>query len=105
MLISFLEGVQFLRKKICAFYITALLGIVFIFTNLTPLHLVDSAIVAEFGAMVLDPHIVPNPALRVIPSLREWQGSSGFFTLSSDSRIPFDHSYTAEIMNNSKVCQ
>jgi len=48
-----------LRKKIAAFYITALLGIVIIFTNLTPLHLVDSAIFAEFGAMVLAPHIVP----------------------------------------------
>ncbi len=94
-----------MRKKIAAFYITALLGIVFIFTNLTPLHLVDSAIVAEFGAMVLAPHIVPNPAPRVIPSLREWQGSSGFFTLSSDSRIAVDPSYTAQIKNTAKVFQ
>src|SRR5437879_3183836 len=55
--------------------------------------------------MVLAPHIVQNPVPKVIPSLREWQGSSGFFTLSSASRIAVDPSYTAQIKKTAKVFQ
>jgi glycosyl hydrolase family 20 len=90
-----------LRKKIAAFCIGVLLGMVIIFMYLTPLHLVDSAI----GTLFLAPQGAPNPAPKVIPSLREWQGNSGFFMLSSASRIAVDHSYTAQLKNTAKVFQ
>ncbi|TMC21364.1 MAG: glycoside hydrolase [Chloroflexi bacterium] len=98
---SFLEEVRFLRKKIVAFCITALLGIIFISTNLTPLRVVDS----EIGALLLAPQLVPNPAPKVIPSLREWQGRTGFFTLSPTSRIVTDPSYTTQLESTAKVFQ
>ena len=90
-----------MRKNIAAFCIGALLGMVIIFMYLPPLHLIDSA----RGAILLAPQVVPNPAPKVIPSLREWQGSSGFFTLSSASRIAIDPSYTAQLKNTAKVFQ
>ena len=95
------EGAQFLRKKIAAFCITALLGMVIIFTNLTPLHLVDSAI----GELLLAPHGVPNPVPKVIPSLQSWQGDSGFFRLGPTSRITIDPSYTAQLKRTAEVFQ
>ena len=90
-----------MRKKIAAFCITALLGMVVISTNLTPLHVVDSAI----GAMFLAPQEVPNPAPKVIPSLREWQGNTGIFTMSSASRIAVDPSYIAQLKDTAKAFQ
>src|SRR5438132_6309771 len=74
---------------------------VVISTNLTPLHVVDSAI----GAMFLAPQEVPNPAPKVIPSLREWQGNTGIFTMSSASRIAVDPSYIAQLKDTAKAFQ
>src|SRR5712692_9176623 len=79
-----------------------LLGLIIIFTSLTPLHLLDSA---AAGILSLVPQIMPNPAPKVIPSLHEWQGSTGSFTLSSASRIAVDPSYTAQLENTAKVFQ
>ena len=72
-----------MKKKAVAFYIGMLLGLIIIFTSVTPLHLLDSA---AAGILSLVPQLAPNPAPQVIPSLREWQGSTGSFTLSSTSR-------------------
>lgn len=69
------------------------------------MRLIDSAISAGFGALALASHFAPNPAPRVIPSLREWRGGSGFFTLSSASRIAVDPLYTAQIKDAAKVFQ
>jgi hexosaminidase len=91
-----------LRKKAVAFYIGMLLGLIIIFTNFTPLRLLDRAAI---GILSLAPQTVPNPAPQVIPSLHEWQGSTGFFTLSSASRIAVDPSYTAQLGNTAKVFQ
>ncbi len=91
-----------MRKKAVAFYIGMLLGLIIIFTSLTPLHLLDSA---AAGILSLVPQIMPNPAPKVIPSLHEWQGSTGSFTLSSASRIAVDPSYTAQLENTAKVFQ
>jgi len=91
-----------LRKKAVAFYLCMLLGLIIIFTSLTPLHLLDSA---AAGILSLIPQTMPNPAPRVIPSLREWRGSTGSFTLSSASRIAVDPSYTAQLENTAKVFQ
>jgi len=91
-----------LRKKTAAFYIGMLLGLIIIFTNVTPLSLLDRAVM---GVLSLARQGTPNPAPQVIPSLREWQGSSGFFTLSSISRIAVDPSFTAQLKNTAQVFQ
>lgn len=91
-----------MRKKTAAFYIGMLLGLIIIFTNVTPLGLLDRAVM---GVLSLAAQGVPNPAPRVIPSLREWQGGSGFFTLSSVSRIAVDPAFTAQLENTAQVFQ
>jgi hexosaminidase len=91
-----------LRKKTAAVYIGMLLGLIIIFTNVTPLSLLNRVVM---GVLSLAPQGVPNPAPQVIPSLREWQGSSGFFTLSSVSRIAVDPSFTAQLENTAQVFQ
>ncbi len=89
-------------KKTAAFCLGMLLGLVIILMNLTPLRLLDYAAIEVLS---LAPHEVPNAAPNVIPSLREWQGSKGYFTLSSTSRIAIDSSYTAQLKNTAKVFQ
>jgi hexosaminidase len=49
--------------------------------------------------------IFANPAPSVIPSLREWQGSSGSFTMSSASRIIVDPSYALQLQETALVFQ
>ncbi len=49
--------------------------------------------------------IFANPAPSVIPSLREWQGSSGSFTMSSASRIIVDPSYALQLKETALVFQ
>ena len=89
------------RKRVAAFYLGMLLGLVIIFTNLTPLRQFDAAI----GAIFVASQAGPNPAPQVIPSLREWQGDRGFFILSSSSRIDIDPSYTAQLTTTAHVFQ
>ncbi len=90
-----------LRKKTAAIYIAALVALVIIFTNLTPLRQLDAAI----GSIFLSPQGGINPAPPVIPSLREWQGSRGFFILSSSSRITIDPTYTARLNTTAQAFQ
>src|SRR6266852_2546758 len=96
-----LEGAYCL-KKTAAFCLGMLLGLVIILMNLTPLRPLDYAAIEVLS---LAPHEIPNAAPNVIPSLREWQGSKGYFTLSSTSRIAIDSSYTAQLKNTAKVFQ
>jgi len=91
-----------LKKKIAAFCIGLLVGLVIVFTNLTPLYLWGPG---AFRVLFLAPQVVPNPAPRVIPSLGEWQGGSGLFTLRSTAHIAVDASYTAQLKNTAKVFQ
>ena len=89
-----------MKKKIAAFYTGMLLGLIIIFTNLTPLRVLDYTAIS---ALLLAPQGVPNAAPKVIPSLREWQGNTGFFTLNSASRISVDPSYTAQLKDTARV--
>lgn len=82
-----------MRKRTIAFCITILVGIVITFTNLLPLRLADSA------------NRVPNAAPKVIPSLREWHGSFGSFTIGSASRIAVDSPHAAQLRDTAKVFQ
>ncbi len=82
-----------MRKKIAAFCITILLGILLIFTNVIPLYLVDSAKAS------------PNAAPEVIPSLQEWRGSTGAFMLASTSRIVLDPAYTPQLGETARLFQ
>jgi len=99
---DFLERVQYLKKKTAAFCLGILLGLAIIVTSLTPLRFMDHA---EIEVLSLAPQQVPNAAPKVIPSLREWQGGSGFFTLSPASRIAIDPTYTTQLKNTAKVFQ
>lgn len=74
---------------------------VLIFMNLNPLPLFDSAI----GVLLLVAHGFANPAPKVIPSLSEWQGGNGNFTLSSASRIAIDPAYNGQLENTAQVFQ
>jgi Glycosyl hydrolase family 20, domain 2 len=89
-----------LRKKTVAFYIGMLLGLILLFTNVTPLRLLDRAVM---GVLSLALQGAPNPAPQVIPSLREWQGGSGFFTLRPVARIAVDPSFTAQLEHTAQV--
>ncbi|MEO8973797.1 MAG: family 20 glycosylhydrolase [Ktedonobacteraceae bacterium] len=89
------------RKRVAAFYIGMLIGLVIIFTNLTPLRQFQAAI----GAVFLAPQGGINPAPAVIPSLHEWQGDHGFFMLSSASRIVVDPAYSAQLNATAQVFQ
>src|SRR5579863_9229234 len=77
-----------------------LLALILIFTHLTPLRLLDPALT---NALFLAPQEAPNPAPAVIPSLRQWQGGNGFFTLRSTSRIAIDPAYTTQLKNTANV--
>lgn len=96
---SFLEGLQGLRKKVGAFCLAVLLGMVIISLILNPSPLVDSAI----GVLVLIADGFANPAPKVIPSLHEWQGGHGDFTLSTTSRIAVDAAYSTQLGNTAEV--
>ncbi len=89
------------RKRVAAFYIGMLIGLVIIFTNLTPLRQFSVAI----GAVFLNPQGGTNPAPPVIPALHEWHGDHGFFMLSGSSRIVVDPAYTAQLNGTAQVFQ
>ncbi|ASK62206.1 hypothetical protein CFK37_08550 [Virgibacillus phasianinus] len=44
-----------------------------------------------------------NEKPTVIPSLQEWEGSTGFFTISTDSRIIVDPDYSDALMDTADV--
>jgi len=88
------------KKKILAFYFGMLLGLVIIFMNGAPLRLIDYV---STQALFLAFQAAPNPAPKVIPSLREWQGSNGSFTLSAASRIVIDPADAAQLKNTANV--
>ncbi|WP_200411488.1 family 20 glycosylhydrolase [Virgibacillus salexigens] len=46
-----------------------------------------------------------NPKPKVIPSLQEWSGATGFFTLNENSRIVVDTAYTEKLSNTANVFQ
>ncbi|HLR63590.1 MAG TPA: family 20 glycosylhydrolase [Lentibacillus sp.] len=46
-----------------------------------------------------------NPKPKVIPSLQEWSGSTGFFTLNENSRIVVDSTYSKKLSNTADVFQ
>src|SRR5579864_2654825 len=64
------------------------------------------AITAFIASRLPGPVIIfANAAPTVIPSLREWQGSSGSFTMSSASRIIVDPSYALQLQETAYVFQ
>jgi hexosaminidase len=89
------------RGRIAAFYTAMLIGLVIIFTNLTPLRQFQAAI----GAVFLAPQAGPNPAPAVIPSLHEWHGDHGLFMLNSASRITIAPSYKTQLETTAQVFQ
>jgi hexosaminidase len=70
-------------SRFLTFGIFALIGLVVAYITLNSLKLIPPV----FGA--------PNPAPLVIPSLREWHGDSGDFTLTGASRIAVDPASSA----------
>ncbi len=82
-----------LKKRTVILSAMILLGIGMILTVLFPLRLVTPAV------------LFANAAPMVIPSLREWQGSSGTFMIDSASRIVVDPPYTAQLQDTARVFQ
>src|SRR5260370_4881956 len=75
------EGVLFLRKRINVLCTIVLLGLVVSLAAFVSSQLVNSA------------SVIPNAAPEVIPALREWQGSTGSFTMGLTSSIFLDPSH------------
>src|SRR5438132_13538055 len=73
-----------------------LLGLLLILTNIIPLRVVD---------LVYGIQNEPNAVPEVIPSLREWHGGLGSFSINATSHIVVDPSYTAQLMDTAKVFQ
>ena len=90
--LSFL-GVLFLRKRINVLWTIVLLGLVVSLAAFVSSQLVNSASVNH------------NAAPEVIPALREWQGSTGSFTMVSTSSIIVDPSYAAQLDDTARVFQ
>lgn len=64
------------------------------------------AITAFIALRLSGPVIIfANAAPMVIPSLREWQGSTGSFTMSSASRITVDPLYAVQLQETALVFQ
>jgi hexosaminidase len=82
-----------LRKRLIALCAILLFGMAIAITAFIALRLSGPII------------IFANPAPSVIPSLREWQGSSGSFTMSSASRIIVDPSYALQLQETAQVFQ
>ena len=91
-----------MRKKTAAFCLGMLLGLVIIAIISTPLHLFDPRIL---GGFFLAPQEIPNAAPQVIPSLREWQGGYGSFTMRSSSHIVIDPAYSSQLKDTATVFQ
>ncbi len=89
-----------MSKKTGAFCLGMLLGLILICLILSPLRVLDTSLV---GLLALAPQQVNNPAPLVIPSLREWQGGRGSFTLDAHSLIAIDSSYVAQLRTTAQV--
>src|SRR5260370_19264327 len=76
-----------------------LLGLIIIFTSLSPLHLLDSA---AAGILSLVPQIMPNPAPKVIPSLHEWRGGTRAFSFFLRPPLVVDPSLFAQLEDIAK---
>jgi len=87
------EGALFLRKRITVICTIVLLVLVASLASFVSLQLVNSA------------SILANAAPEVIPALREWQGSTGSFTMVSTSSIIVDPSYAAQLDDTARVFQ
>lgn len=84
------------KKKNVHFSIYVLLGMVIALTILITVHQLTPAGLNLF---------FPNPAPRVIPGLREWQGGTGTFTIGMTSRITVDPAYAAQLQETTQVFQ
>jgi hexosaminidase len=80
-----------LRKRVFTVYILALSGLVIAFAFFILLRLsgVNSVLV--------------NGKPEVIPSLREWQGSTGSFMLAGNARIDVDPAYASGLQDTARV--
>lgn len=82
-----------MRKRINVLCTIVLLGLVVSLAAFVSSQLVNSA------------SVIPNAAPEVIPALREWQGSTGSFTMVSTSSIIVDPSYAAQLDDTARVFQ
>jgi hexosaminidase len=80
-----------LRKRIFTWYGLLLTGLAITFSLFVLLHL--------SGAN----SVLINGKPEVIPSLREWQGSTGTFTLTTTSRIDIDPAYASSLQDTAHV--
>ncbi len=85
---------EHLMRSIITFCLFMLLGMAI----LIPLHLVDPA-----GLLLQTSN--PNAAPPVIPSLREWHGGSGFFSINLASRLVVDPAYAVQLQETAQVFQ
>ncbi len=83
-----------MRRRKALFIPYALLGMVVTLALLITFHLIVPA-----GLAI----VILNPTPQVIPALREWQGSTGSFMITSTSRIAVDSLYAAQLENTSRV--
>src|SRR2546429_9725000 len=88
------EGAQRVRRRKALFIPYALIGMVVTLALLITFHLIVPA-----GLAI----VILNPAPQVIPSLRQWQGSTGSFMLTSIYRITVAPLYTQQLKNTSHV--
>src|SRR5947209_19346844 len=88
------EGAQQLRRRKALFIPYVLFGMVVTLALLITFHLIAPA-----GLAI----VILNPTPQVIPALREWQGSTGSFMITSTSRIAVDSLYAAQLENTSRV--
>jgi hexosaminidase len=70
-----------------------LICIVVLFTYFNPLRFLGYRVVFA------------NPAPEVIPSLREWYGGSGSFSVTRTSRVVIDPAYQTQLMDTAQVFQ
>ena len=88
------EGAQRLRRRKALFIPYVLIGMVVTLALLiTFRHIVTAGLAI----------VILNPTPQVIPALREWQGSTGSFMITSTSRIAVDSLYAAQLENTSRV--
>src|SRR5947207_14799545 len=88
------EGAQRVRRRKALFIPYALLGMVVTLALLITFHLIVPA-----GLAI----VILNPTPQVIPALREWQGSTGYFMITSPSRIAVAFLCAAQLHNPSLV--
>ena len=80
-----------MKKRIFPLYVLLLLGLAITFSFLILLHFNGA------NSMLV------NGKPEVIPSLREWQGSIGTFTLTANSHIDVDPAYASALQDTAHV--